>query len=412
MALTLPRWIALAVIGFAIAAVAILREASPHSRNVEWGGDARVRDDRALRHVGRAVERFRVLQLRDSIRSALGPSNSTQFRAGLSRAFDPKLRQVLQALVTYVQLERPVHPVVPIDLAFVYDTAPGFKGIPRAGINGILTADYVLPRPGTPDRCLVIARVKRIGERGESHPRVFARMLGDPVRIRLLGPCAFYERFGAPGPRIDRWMQQQAWSIGLLSSWNDSMPRWRSGRMWFESMARGTLFSDWGLRDAMTLRGFACVAGNERSCESAVLDSLRFAERPNRFADISGRNATFWASGIVSLSAGLDNFRDNWWFVVPRDLGPRDWSVLGEMVRTLGAARFQQFWTSNETPRDAFRSAAGVELGAWTRAWAERTYGAQGKGPGVTASQLLLSLLVAGAAIAGALLATRRRQVA
>jgi hypothetical protein len=177
-------------------------------------------------------------------------------------------------------------------------------------------------------------------------------------------------------------------------------------------MARGTLFSDWGLREALTSRGFACVAGNEHACDSAILDSLRFTERPSPFADIAGRNATLWGNGIVSLSAGLDNLRDNWWFVFPRDLGPRDWTVLGEMARTLGANRFQQFWSSRQPPRDAFLSATGFELGAWTHAWAERTYGAQGSGPGVTATQVLLSLLVAGAAIAVALVASRRRQVA
>jgi len=185
--------------------------------------------------------------------------------------------------------------------------------------------------------------------------------------------------------------------------------------MWFESFVRGTLFSDWALRDALTSRGFACVAGHKPSCQAAVLDSLGSTERPSRqsrFAEVSVRTTTLWSDGIVSLSVGLDYLRDNWWFIVPRDLGPRDWSVLGEMVRTLGPDRFQQFWNSSLPPRDAFQSAAGIDLGTWTQTWAQRMYGAQGRGPGLTGPQLLLGLLFAGAATATALVATGRRQVA
>ena len=408
MALTTTRWILVGLIGLLLVAVGSLQEPVPRFGNRVPRTVLTARATHAGEQLGIAAERYRILQLRDSVRSAMGPASSSQSRLAMARDLNPQVQRVLQRLMEHVDARRPQQPRVSVDVAFVLDTAQGIGGASRAGFDGILVGDYVLPRPNSNERCLVLARTKDLGEWGMKHPYAYAnaraRLLSDATRLKLLGPCAFYEQFGSPGPQIDRWLQDQRWSLGLLSSWETPFPAWESQRGWYENLFSGTLFMNWGLRRTISPRGFACAAGDVAACERAIL------ARPEASSLLRPRT-TLW-SGVVSTGEGFDVDRDSWWNARARELGPRDWTILAEMVRTLGPERFAQFWRSTLPPRDAFQAAAGQDIGSWTRDWALRLYGHQARGPGLSGTEALVAGALGILALAFALAASARRQVA
>lgn len=406
MALTFSRWLALAGIGMGIVAVAIMLEPRARPSNRVESTPAQDRARLAARQTGVAAGRLRVLQLRDSVRAAMGTSRTPTSRATIAADIEPRTRRVLESLVASVEVGRPEAPVVPVDLAFVLDTVGTVRGVARRGFIGLLTADYVLPRAASEDRCLVLARVKHLGIWAERNTAMFSRLLTDPVRMRLLGPCAYYERFGHPGPQIEGWLRQHGWNPGLVSAWDAPFPSWSARFTWFDNWWSTSPFTSWALRDAMTTRGFACVGGDHAACEGAVLD------RPNSNARVGSLRPVVWSSGIVSTNEGLEIVRDAGWLVVPRELGPRDWTLLAEMVRTLGPERFARFWRSDRAPREAFHAAAGTDIGSWSSDWVRRLYGVQARGPGMPISRAMASLAVAALALGIALVAAHRRQVA
>lgn len=404
MALTFPRWIALVAVGFGIALVALLREPEPRATSEVARAPAQSRADQAARHLTVAVERLRTLQLVDSVRNALGRAPTRQSRLAIAGNLQPQMRRAVEITVARLDSTRPTTPVVPVDLAFVLDTARAVRGVPRRGFDGYLLTDYVLPRPNSDDRCLVLARTKNLRESGRMLPTVYANILGGQSRSRLLGPCAFYERFGHPGPQIDRWLRGKAWSLGLQAERTASRP-WTSRYLWGRSDEYVGLITNWRLRHAMSPRGFACAAGDIEACEGAILD-------PPTANRLVRQKARIWSTGIVSTGEGIELQRDDWWWITPRELGPRDWTVLAEIARTLGPDRFQQFWSSTQSPREAFRAAAGMDIGMWTHEWSRRMYGAQSRGPGLRVSSVLASVSFAIAALFVGVVAVRRRQVA
>jgi hypothetical protein len=113
----------------------------------------------------------------------------------------------------------------------------------------------------------------------------------------------------------------------------------------------------------------------------------------------------------VSPRTGLDVFDRYWWWRNAEELGPREWTILAEMARTLGPERFRRMWHSDQPVREAFRSEAGMELGDWTRDWSQRLYGDQGRGPGISAFSALMALALAAVAFGFALATVQRRRV-
>jgi hypothetical protein len=404
MALNFPRWLALALIGFGIVFAVIFREPSANSDNRAAASVMRRRADRAGFQAGRAASRLHLLQVRDSVRSAMGSASTPRSRVAIDPAIEPQLRRLLGLLVESVNATRPVVPMVPVDVAFVLDTASLVRGIAYAH-EGLLTPDYVLPRQKSGERCLVLVRVKRLGAFGERHPSVAARVLTDPARMRLLGPCAFFETFGEPSPTVDAWLRRRGWSYSLLAAWDAPIPMYRTRRRLMQDVQPGlSLFTDWTLRNATSSRSFACFAGDVGACERSILERPVIIPR-------GVPSARLWGE-VVSTDANLADLREQWWYVPARELGPRDWTILAEMVRTLGPERFARFWHSGERPAEAFRAAAGTDIGSWTRDWAARMYGPQTRGPGVSGSSALLGLLIAALALGLAMALANRRAVA
>ena len=84
---------------------------------------------------------------------------------------------------------------------------------------------------------------------------------------------------------------------------------------------------------------------------------------------------------------------------------------LADLVREVGRERFTQFWRSALPPDSAFAAATGMPIERWTAHWErERLHGMMFRNR-VPLASVLLSLLLAGAVIAGGAAAVTRRRV-
>lgn len=400
MALNLRRWLAAAIVLCGVALIVILRDASPRETQ-NYDDDFRRREARAGEHVSVASERLRFLRLLDSVQLSLARPTMAS-RVVYGGDVPPNALRVLHQLVETVARDRPATPRIPVDLVFIVDTAPGALGSARAGFMGTVRTDYVLPRDSG-DRCVVIGRVRVATAGGRAY---YSSLLSAASQRRLLGPCGFFETFGLPSAPIRHWLDAASWSTALVSPSTSAYAAWRPSIPWF---AEG-IFGEWSfgfrLRAALSQNGFLCAAGSVLACDSVLLE--RTVPGARRL-----REARLWENRIVSPIWGVDASDRDWvWYRNAAPLGPRQSTVLAEMARTLGQEQFQRFWTANEPVQTAFERTAGMRLGIWGSAWASRMYSRPARGPGVSASALLIAAGVVALSLAYSIARSTRRQVA
>lgn len=398
MALTLGRWLAIALVGFLLAPVVILGDADVS----EWRPTARDRlVDRSrvaetnLRH---ATDQLRILQLRDSLARSATARGWPAF--AIDAAFDRSSRILIDSIVAAVHAGGAKgaggagDARIPASVFFVLDTVTEVRGYPRATRSrGALAVDYVLPA-GSSQRCIVIARARPVTTR-----RLFeAELRSRIIRERLLGPCAYFERFGAPGAAVRRWLDDRGWQFAQRSVWNVPPVRWLDGMP--DSSYRSRIDLDY----VMSSSGRACAGGRDEACVQALVSQSSGADR---------WTAMRLDAGV--LSSGFFNpfvHGDNFWFARAWPLGAREWTLLSDMVRSLGPERFEQFWTSDLPLDQAFPAAAGVSMAAWTRDWIETTYHPQATGPALPAGATGFAALMLIVALGLTIVAARRRQMA
>lgn len=402
MALTPMRWLAVAVMLGGVAALVILREPAAPTRNTSPEYQYHLREERAAAHAGAAAERLVVLKLLDSVRRA-NPNamGAPPFRVLVSANASPRVRLVSERLAALLLPRRPVTPEVPVDLVLLVDTATRIRGVPLAAQHGLLRTDYALPTVGTNDRCVVLTRTKELAA-----GRRYSDAFGDLALSKLLGPCAYYEAFGHPGPRIDAWLRRHAWNYGLSADWNRAPTKWKTHPWYYGAGARLQTFytDDWIMRRAITSRGYRCAAGDVSSCDSALFD---------RRSVRSLQSAKVWEGDLVTTRVAVDQEGDRnyWWATTAEELGPREWELLAAVVHDFGPDPFRQFWQSREEPRVAFRAATGHDFAEWTREWAQRTYGVQHRGPGIALAGAGYGVGVIGLALAMVMFTARRRSI-
>jgi len=384
MALTPLRWMALAVGGALLVASIILEFDSEH-RWSEGGRWPRVNSlQRVKSAAGNTADRLVMLRVRDSVLGVLARLPRTDTSRVLMSGGLGKAQHSFLLLANNTRRHRPARPAMPVDVAFVLDTARFVIGIDR-GLNRWIRVDYLLPATAS-SRCLVIARVR---------PRELTYLRQREFTQRLLGPCAFYERFGMPGAQVDAWLLAGGWAFARHNSWFGGPSPW-NGPSWVFEVNRGDVF--WGARRWMPPEGFRCVAGEPDTCDRIVLTPAARSSRVEVTAVAGTR--------LVSV-----NSLHEWVGWGPRPLGLWESRLLGDMVRELGPERFQRFWSSSAAVPDAFRAATERDLGSWVSQWGQSAYGEQTRGPEVPRGGVPLGLGVVALSLAGAGVAARRRQV-
>lgn len=377
MALTPSRWIAVAALACVLAPVLIFFDYEP--RHYQWTDRDRLqaRVGRADRHMRAAAERVRTDRLADSVMRAVPASAGTSLRVSFDRALDSTPRRVLARAAGSATRERPAASRVGVDINFVVDSVQLIEGVQRRGFSGALSVTYVLPRRGSADRCIVLARVKPWG---------LNEFASEASGERLLGPCAFYEAYGAPGPAIERWLAKGGWAFAQRASTNQQTAwegRWKREQVPLRYMLGGL--------------GVACAKGARAACADAF-------ENP----DITGLRAR---DRLVMTEYNPYTMTSGWY---SRDwsFGPYATALLADMARDLGADRFTRFWQSDADPATAFRAATGSEISDWAHDWVVKTYHEEKAGPGVSGTAWAWGLALVALALGIVVRSAERRQMA
>jgi hypothetical protein len=396
MALTLPRWMAAAVAGCLIVAAWFLSKPAPKSRPEDPRYELIRREQRASSASSAAAERLRDLILRDSVLAVISRAPRTDTsRVFVSSALPPVVNRLVTVLGVRVSQMR-ARPASPIDIAFVLDSARELRGRPMS--RSIFGVTHVLPPVGG-THCLAIVRLmpRNSSWYSGSEKKYWTTYLtGAGVAAKVLGPCALYEAFGAPGAQIDGWLADGAWKYGLSGTLKRRSSSWSGEDYWRMPLWGKT--AGWPLREYVTPVGYRCASGDLNACRQAILE-------PG--ADRAVRRTMLVGADRIAVPEYASNY---WWWGAT--LGPMESAVLADMARKIGADQFRRFWTSDKPAAEAFFTATGQDIGTWTAAWARDTYGEVGRGPGTDASSIAWAAVLAVLGLAGAIVSSRRRQVA
>jgi hypothetical protein len=416
MALTPVRWMMIAVASCAVIWIGLLRGMSPVDRPATqtqpaWFilrlGDTTISERRLANLVARTNERRRMLELRDSALANASASPKTS-AAGLTVVVDPRFSPALrETLVSELEQQWAALGLtsrVPTLVALVTDTIRAPHGLPRQiRLAGGLPIETFTPSSATGGRCLSVAHIAAAPE--SDNPIVHLVLKNATTKETtqaLLGACALINAFGAPGPYVERWMEDTHWQLARLPGWNTAaqpQPRVAQGNS--ANLVDGlssTVDASWQLRRTIAPGGIACLAGKLGACERAFFEGR------------TDPSDTAWTAHVISSSG---TSATGFFFPIgPSTLGPDDGTIVSEMVRTLGKDRFAKFWTSSEPVHDAFATAGGGDLDAFARSWAQRMYGTTTVGPTLSSLGLSTGTVVVLLTFGLAVMAERRRRVA
>ena len=157
-----------------------------------------------------------------------------------------------------------------------------------------------------------------------------------------------------------------------------------------ERLTRAIMFWELDDRYAGSLDAVGCYAGDLARCRAALF--------PDR-ATLGARDLQDPAGVVV-----------RWWWNRRSGLyGGQEY--LADLVREMGRARFQTFWSSSAPVEPAFQAAMGLPIDAWTARWQRERMGSLVVGSRIRTLSLLLGLLAAGLCVAGSAYFYGRREI-
>ena len=198
------------------------------------------------------------------------------------------------------------------------------------------------------------------------------------------GPCAFFARFGLPGPHVEAWLEKWRYSFASLADWD------RAKREEVNEALVENPFA-WLLR-WYGLNAQACSAGRPDRCRQALM-----GEPVDNYYQ-SGR----W----TAVQEGGWLFRDAFSNV----FGPATSHFLSDVARDVGPERFEEFWTSDLPVEQAFASVVGKDIGEWTAEWMTSRVGKSHFGPGVGFGGVLVVAFFAGLGVFAAAYVAEKRK--
>jgi hypothetical protein len=381
MALTWPRWVAMALAGALVVAGICFSSLARPEPPVTAERALQIESEMLSRTTWALASRYRVLVLRDSLRAA---GRLTPKSAGQTVIVDPHLDgaarlEIESALRRANILANVPAPRIPTVVAFVIDTARSVNGAPR---SSQLAVHYLLPRDSV-RACTVLVRVGRLGS--SSLRQVTRRFHSDAFVTGLLGPCAFFAAFGEPGIGVARWLRSTGFAFTLAADW--SIPV-RADRLRTLHYLRDAQFvmDDWHPGDGLA----HCLAREAQPCSTEIVAPRR------------RDGAAVWG-GVVDQNRGYDFSNTGW-----RGVGA---ALLSDMAREYGEDKFARFWRSDRLVGEAFREATGEDLGtAAVRAIAER-FPPMETGPDLSTKPLLNGLALLTLGLIGTFVAAARTRV-
>ncbi|HUP52199.1 MAG TPA: hypothetical protein VM198_06975 [Longimicrobiales bacterium] len=313
-----------------------------------------------------------------AIRSAVdGVVLSPPQAAGLEAAEVQAWEQAQRATIAALERRDPDMVVGIVWQPADHATVPG---VPIAGATREMT--FVGERSGRP-YCI------------EAMPYIERGARALPRYRGARGACRLYAKYGAPGERIQAWLDASALGFARVAVptfaadfARTALPPRPRGVMRLFGLSRPPLAD----QDLATQ---ACLAGRASACERALTDP-EVISAP--FGDEAWLVANTPASSFgFGPSLGTPPF------------GYLDDGLLYELEARYGPDAFARFWTSTESVPEAFEAAFGEPLGTWVLRWIEGHVGLYRAGPSLPWGTLGWSL-AALIAMAGVVTAAARRR--
>jgi len=245
-------------------------------------------------------------------------------------------------------------------------------------LPGYLTLHYALPTNAT-DACVTIYARNPKWMRG--------RPLYRPAAPALLGPCAYYARFGPPGRAVDEWLRHGGAALAITSPT-------------YPPPVRSRPMPDRGLGLFMLMEGSDWWSVDQRLDFPLALNACRDGHAPSCRAFVMGPRG-----GDRALQA-LGVHSEQSWVVETRTA-----MFLSDLLTAIGPERFAAFWGASGTLGEAFQTAVGADLATWTERWAREHLGGRPSQPTVSVASLGISLGLVAVFLAIATLVAMRRRV-
>ncbi len=400
MALTAPRWLAIATLGCLALAVVYwpgsVEEDPADAGPANWiTASHHALQFRAT--LDRDLKRGLVLlQLRDRILDSLAARHEDAAPVAFRISPAPggtASRRLAAATESLVRLLQPPLPLIRTVVVTRPDTSYPLPSGVRVRLWGTW---YVMPGATNGRVCLVLPRNDDL--------RRLAFFLVEPsatvpeddgsALLRALGPCAFYTAFGAPGAEIERWLRAQDYATANRADWEhppvrlqhasaDDLPQLASMSMWDFLRAASSGVFEMG---QLNLPSRACAHGRLDQCRGVGLAPFR----------------------DLRSALGRQYAVARQWSFYREDLGG---AFLSELVRLKGREQFAQFWRSELPVDSAFTRAFGVTMEEWTHRWLLGNIEHPRFGPVVRFGSVVFGLGLVGVAVVVAGLLTMRRQV-
>lgn len=261
---------------------------------------------------------------------------------------------------------------------------------PQPAINGAVSVEtgrynsvFLLPDSTDRTTCLVVTPVPFFAANRNYLP--LNRLAWWATNV--LGPCAFYARFGVPSLRVEQWLARRQFDVAISPRW-DHGPE-RAQQMDWMSQDLNNRFWWWGQLYSYNSTVLGCFAGRANVCargfargDSPVAGSVRpHVVVPN----------DPWDSRKVSL-IGAESF-------------------LADLLRQVGDERFQDFWNTTLPVDSALTVALQKPVGEYTVSWLRQFSDAPHFGAGTTWLNAVLALSFALILVGLAMLGQGRREV-
>ena len=241
---------------------------------------------------------------------------------------------------------------------------------------------FVLPDTSDRTTCLVQARLP-LWFRGRRYVSLSDLL---PWAARVLGPCAYYARFGMPSPRVEQWLARRQFDLALMPAWGED--RRVSSELWVPD--------DPEVRDSWSVYQFysfprttaACFAGRPDVCRRSLVAADRGADGPRPRVVVPWNP---WESRKVLL-IGANQF-------------------LSHVVDQAGPDRFQEFWTTALPVDSALTLALGEPVGEFTARYQREIGPSPAFGAATTPLNAGLGVAFAVLVVGLAMVAQGRREV-
>jgi hypothetical protein len=243
-------------------------------------------------------------------------------------------------------------------------------------------ASWLLPDSTDRSTCLVVAELPYF---------VRNHRYLQPGRLvesgaRLLGPCAWYARFGVPSPRVEQWLAARQFDVAITPIWyrrssNEGVVNWVFGE-------EESPFLWWGGLYAYAPEALACLAGRPEECRRglAAYDKGGIGSRPRVVVPFDP-----WESKKIKLIGGQ--------------------VFLSDLLRVVGDDRFQEFWTTSLPVDSALTVALRKPVGEYTVSWLRSFSPAPKFGAGTSWLNAGLGFAFAAMMVGLVLLGQSRREV-